>query len=87
MEYLPEALIPEFAQKIGALVSQSILSSQRGYDRSLALSEGIEWEAGDEVAISDFSFPATANVVEDLGAKPIFVDVNINHFQPWTKMI
>ena len=31
---------------------------------------------GDSVAISDFSFPATANVVEDLGARPIFVDVN-----------
>lgn len=30
---------------------------------------------GDEVAVSDFSFPATANVVEDLGAKPVFVDV------------
>lgn len=30
----------------------------------------------DEVVISDFSFPATANVVEDLGAKPIFADVS-----------
>lgn len=30
---------------------------------------------GDEVAVSDFSFPATANVVEDLGARPVFVDV------------
>jgi len=28
----------------------------------------------DEVIISDFSWPATANVVEDLGAKPVFVD-------------
>ncbi|WP_210397631.1 DegT/DnrJ/EryC1/StrS family aminotransferase [Motiliproteus sediminis] len=32
--------------------------------------------AGDKVAISDFSFPATANVVEDLGAIPVFVDVD-----------
>jgi perosamine synthetase len=31
---------------------------------------------GDEVAVADFSFPATANVVEDLGATPIFVDVS-----------
>jgi len=30
---------------------------------------------GDDVLVSDFSFPATANVVEDLGARPIFVDV------------
>lgn len=31
---------------------------------------------GDEIAVSDFSFPATANVVEDLGATPVFVDVD-----------
>lgn len=30
---------------------------------------------GDEVVVSDFSFPATVNVVEDLGATPVFVDV------------
>ena len=30
----------------------------------------------DEVVVSDFSFPATANVVEDLGATPIFADVS-----------
>jgi len=35
---------------------------------------------GDEVAVSDFSFPATANVVEDLGAKPVFVDVDVDTF-------
>jgi dTDP-4-amino-4,6-dideoxygalactose transaminase len=32
-------------------------------------------KAGDKVAVSDFSFPATANVVEDLDATPIFIDV------------
>jgi perosamine synthetase len=35
---------------------------------------------GDEVAVADFSFPATANVVEDLGATPIFVDVSLETF-------
>jgi perosamine synthetase len=35
---------------------------------------------GDEVAVSDFSFPATANVVEDLGAKPVFVDVDLETY-------
>ncbi len=35
---------------------------------------------GDEVIVSDFSFPATANVVEDLGAIPIFADVDLNTF-------
>ena len=31
---------------------------------------------GDKVVVSDFSFPASANVVEDLGAAPVFVDVD-----------
>jgi perosamine synthetase len=35
---------------------------------------------GDEVIVSDFSFPATANVVEDLDATPIFADVDIQTF-------
>lgn len=37
-------------------------------------------EAGDRVAVSDFSFPATSNVVEDLGATPIFIDVNLDSY-------
>lgn len=35
---------------------------------------------GDEVIVSDFSFPATANVVEDVGAKPVFADVSLETF-------
>lgn len=35
---------------------------------------------GDEVVVSDFSFPATANVVEDLGATPVFADVSPDTF-------
>lgn len=35
---------------------------------------------GDEVIISDFSFPATVNVVEDIGAIPVFADVSLETF-------
>ncbi len=35
---------------------------------------------GDEVIVSDFSWPATANVVEDLGARPVFADVSPDTF-------
>lgn len=37
-------------------------------------------DAGDEVIVSDFSFPATANVVEDLGAIPVFADVDLQTY-------
>lgn len=36
--------------------------------------------SGDEVVVSDFSFPATANVVEDLGARPVFADVSLDTY-------
>lgn len=35
---------------------------------------------GDEVIVPAFSYMATANVVELVGAKPIFVDIDINTF-------
>lgn len=31
---------------------------------------------GDEVVVADFSFPASANVVVDVGARPVFADVS-----------
>ena len=37
-------------------------------------------EKGDEVAVADFSFPASVNVIEDIGAKPIFIDVDPHTF-------
>jgi perosamine synthetase len=40
----------------------------------------LEIKAGDEVVVSDFSFPATANVVEDIGAVPVFADVDPDTF-------
>ena len=36
--------------------------------------------SGDEVVVSDFSFPATANVVEDVGALPVFADVSLETY-------
>lgn len=42
--------------------------------------KALDIKSGDEVIISDFSFPATANVVEDLEAIPIFADVSLETF-------
>lgn len=46
---------------------------------TLAL-KAFEIKRGDQVIISDFTWPATANVVEDLGAIPIFADVSLETF-------
>lgn len=35
---------------------------------------------GDEVLVADFTFPATANVVVQLGAKPVLVDIRADDF-------
>lgn len=35
---------------------------------------------GDEVIVSDFSFPATVNVVEACGATPVFADVDLDSY-------
>jgi len=37
-------------------------------------------KAGDEVLVSDYSFPASGNVVAQIGAKPVFVDINLVDF-------
>lgn len=42
--------------------------------------KALDIKAGDEVIVSDFSFPATANVVEDLGAIPVFSDVSLDTY-------
>ncbi len=36
--------------------------------------------SGDEVIVSDFSFPASVNVIEDTGARPVFADVSLDTF-------
>jgi len=40
----------------------------------------LDIQEDDEVIISDFSFPATANVVEEIGAIPIFADVSLETY-------
>ncbi len=40
----------------------------------------LEIGKGDEVVVADFSFPATANVVVDVGARPVFADVSPDHY-------
>lgn len=40
----------------------------------------LDVKRGDEVIVSDFSFPASANVIEETGAIPVFADVSLDTF-------
>jgi len=73
--------VNKFAQKLGGVVGSEYSFLTTSATTALWISlKAVNVSAGDEVAISDFSFPATANVVEDLGAKPVFIDVNLDTF-------
>ena len=73
--------VTEFAKKIGAMVGAKHTFLTTSATTALWVSlKALNVNAEDEVAISDFSFPATANVVEDIGAKPVFIDVNLDTF-------
>ncbi len=73
--------VEQFRNDIKSYVNSdySFLTTSATTALSICL-EIIGIKAGDEVIVSDFSFPATANVVENIGAVPIFVDVDLDTF-------
>lgn len=60
---------------IGAKYTVVVSSGTAALHLSL-IASGIKEK--DEVIVPDFTFPATANVVELIGARPIFVDIDLN---------
>ena len=71
------ALRQEIAHYTGA--KHAFLTTSATTALSVAL-KILNIKPGDEVIVSDFSFPATANVVEDIGAIPVFADVSLDTF-------
>jgi perosamine synthetase len=73
--------VKEFEDRIsrftGAKYAIAVSSCTTGLHLSL-VALGIK--AGDEVIVPAFTFSATANAVEQQGAKPIFVDIDTNTF-------
>lgn len=62
---------------IGARHAFATSSATTGLHLSLhALGVG----PGDEVVLPDYSFPATANVIVERGAEPVFVDIKLDDF-------
>lgn len=73
VEKLKQALVGYTGAKYAHLTT----SATTALSTSLKL---LDIKPGDEIIVSDFSFPATANVVEDLYAVPIFADVDPSTF-------
>jgi perosamine synthetase len=72
----------EFTEKLLALIGAKygVLAPNGTLALYLALrAAGIK--PGDEVIVPDFTFIATANAIEMVGAIPVFVDVNRKNFQ------
>ena len=73
--------VKQFAKDLGSYVAAKHCFLTTSATTALWVClKALNIQHGDEVAISDFSFPATANVVEDLGARPVFIDVNLGTF-------
>jgi perosamine synthetase len=69
-----ETLIGEYSESSFAF---AVSSATTGLHLALA---ALDVRPGDEVVIPDFSFPATANVVVQQGAVPVFVDIEPGTF-------
>lgn len=69
---------------------ESLVKKYLNTEHAIAVSSGtaalhlallaLDIKARDEVIVPDFTFPATANVVEIIGATPKLVDIDINTF-------
>ncbi len=60
-------------------IKNSVLTSSATTALSLSL-EILNIKKGDEVAVSDFSWISTAHIIENIGAKPIFIDVKLDTY-------
>jgi dTDP-4-amino-4,6-dideoxygalactose transaminase len=73
--------VAEFEGLIAALVGSRFAFAATSATTALHLSlAALGLQPGDEVLLPDFTFPATANVVIQLGARPVLVDIDLSTF-------
>ena len=72
-----EAFAHELARYVGTRHAHLTTSATTALSLCLTV---LGVKPGDEVIVSDFSFPASANVVETAGARPVFCDVDPNTY-------
>lgn len=69
--------VPEFTEKVRGYIGAEFAISTNSASAALHLAllvSGIK--TGDEVITSTITFPSTVNMIENCGAKPVFVDVD-----------
>jgi dTDP-4-amino-4,6-dideoxygalactose transaminase len=73
--------VAKFERKVAQHVGSKYAFAMSSCTTSLHLSLVVlDIGPGDEVLVSDFTFPASANVVVQVGAKPILVDIELDTF-------
>ncbi|MBE9003992.1 DegT/DnrJ/EryC1/StrS family aminotransferase [Fortiea sp. LEGE XX443] len=79
--YIGGPVIESFEQKFAAYHHVSnCIACNSGTDALYLALRALEIGAGDEVITTPFTFIATAEVISAVGAKPVFVDIDINTF-------
>ena len=71
----------EFEKKVADLIGCRFAFAMSSCTTALHLALAVlDIQPGDEVLVADFTFPATANVVVQLGARPVLVDINLDTY-------
>ena len=79
--YIGGEAVATFEQNFASYIGvKECVSCNSGTDALFLALKALDIGAGDEVITSPFTFFATAEVITRVGAKPVFVDIDLNTF-------
>ncbi len=80
-QFIGGEVIKQFEYSFSSLIgTKYAVSCNSGTDALILALRALDIGEGDEVITSSFSFFATAEAISNVGAKPVFVDINPNTF-------